>query len=151
MGQIDLESDLPSKCSFLSMEAVATCFARGYPDSDTRHCTSFSVSMLSREPNKVSYPSVLTLGCCSLHELGERYISVWRCRATFEGTPMKACEICLIVMRRVQTINLIFTPKRKYAPLHANILVIVGINHTRTRHKSGCGIDGIDRHRNGLN
>lgn len=45
MGQIDLESDLPYKCSFISIEAVATCFARGYPDSDTRHCTSFSVSI----------------------------------------------------------------------------------------------------------
>lgn len=76
-----------------------------------------------------------------------REIWVARCAATFESKAMKARAICLRVLQRVQLINLITCPTRKYTRIQENSLEIMGISHTRVRPKQGvwCKWDTLSR------
>lgn len=55
----------------------------------------------------------------------------------FDGTPMNARTICILVFRRVQLINLIFVPRRCSTLVQENTLAIMGINRSQIRSKPG--------------
>lgn len=67
-----------------------------------------------------------------LHE-----IWVGRCRATYDDKRMRARQICIRVIRKVQTISLVHKPNRLSTKIQYNQLELVGITRKHIRFKPG--------------
>lgn len=65
--------------------------------------------------------------------------NIWaaRCAATFEGTAMKARQICLRAISQTQLLSITFSPKRSSSPLHTNIIGILGVQTKPVAVKQG--------------
>lgn len=66
-----------------------------------------------------------------------RDIGVVRCCATFEGSTMHAHQICLKVLYRVQSLNLVTYPKQSSSRLQNHVLDLLGISTNPTKVKRG--------------
>lgn len=74
----------------------------------------------------------MATAACVLHELW-----VGRCRATYDDKPMRARQICIRIIRKVQLISLVNLPKRPSTNLQHHQLELMGVSRKHTRFKKG--------------
>lgn len=68
----------------------------------------------------------------ALHELW-----VGRCRATYDDNPMRARQICIRIIRKVQLMALVHLPKRPSTKLQYQQLELIGVTRKHVRFKKG--------------